>query len=326
MASSSDEEIVSDLLPLLQVYKNGRVERFLESERVPPSLQDQKTGVSSKDIKFSTNPDIYARLYIPSKFISTTEKLPLLLFFHGGAFCIESAFSLHHQRYLNALVSQANVVAVSVEYRLAPEYPLPIAYEDCWTSLQWALAHQSNKNDGHRSTFPHGFNEEPWLKDNVDFNRVFFGGDSAGANISHNLAMRRAAENVIRGICLIHPYFWGSKPINEFEINMDLVNKMWLFVCPSAKNGSDDPMINPFADDAPSMSGLGCKRVLVCVAGKDPLKDRGLLYYEGLKKSGWEGEVELFENKEDGHEFHLHNPDSESAQQLFKCIASFLNK
>ncbi|KAI3918037.1 hypothetical protein MKW92_053789 [Papaver armeniacum] len=115
MASSSDQEIVSELLPFVQVYKNGRVERFLESERVPPSVQDPKTGVSSKDIKFSTNPDISARLYIPSKFINTTEKLPLLLFFHGGAFCIESAFSLYHQRYLNALVSQANVVAVSVE-------------------------------------------------------------------------------------------------------------------------------------------------------------------------------------------------------------------
>ncbi|XP_026444352.1 2-hydroxyisoflavanone dehydratase-like [Papaver somniferum] len=212
MASSDDQEIVSELLPFVQVYKNGRVVRFLESERVPPSLQDPKTGVSSEDIKFSTNPDISARLYIPSKFIATTEKLPILLFFHGGAFCIESAFSLYHQRYLNALVSQANVVAVSVEYRLAPEYPLPIAYEDCWTSLQRALAHDQSTNDGHRCTFAQDFNEEPWLKDNVDFNRVFLGGDSAGANISHNLAMRPAAENVIRGICLIHPYFWGSKP------------------------------------------------------------------------------------------------------------------
>ncbi|KAI3833160.1 hypothetical protein MKX03_023057 [Papaver bracteatum] len=324
MASSSDQEIVSELLPFVQVYKNGRVERFLESERVPPSLQDPKTGVSSKDIKISTNPDIYARLYLASKFINTTEKLPLLLFFHGGAFCIESAFSLYHQSYLNVLVSQANVVAVSVEYRLAPEFPLPIAYEDCWTSLQWALAHNhSEKYDG---SFAHDLNEEPWLKDNVDFNTVFLGGDSAGANISHNLAMRPAAENVILGICLIHPYFWGSKPINEFEINMELATKMWLFVYPSAKNGVDNPVCNPFADDAPSMSRLGCKRVLVCVAGKDPFKDRGLLYYEGLKKSGWEGKVELFENEEEEHEFHLYSPDSESAQLLFKCIASFLNK
>ncbi|MCL7043233.1 hypothetical protein MKW94_012492 [Papaver nudicaule] len=142
----------------------------------------------------------------------------------------------------------------------------------------------------------------------------------------------RAAENhitnVIRGICLVHPFFWGSEPFGS-EIDMDfraLTEKMWSFMYPSAKR-VDDPMCNPFVPGAPSISILGCKRVLVCVAGKDPLKHRGGFYVKELKRSGWKGEeIELFESEEDEHEFHLYNPDGESAQLLFKCIASFLNK
>ncbi|KAK3013621.1 hypothetical protein RJ639_009324 [Escallonia herrerae] len=38
-------------------------------------------------------------------------------------------------------VSLARVIVVSVDYRLAPENPLPIPYEDSWASMQWVAAH-----------------------------------------------------------------------------------------------------------------------------------------------------------------------------------------
>ncbi|KAI5349778.1 hypothetical protein L3X38_002667 [Prunus dulcis] len=80
---------------------------------------DPETGVSSKDITISHNPNISARLYLPNLPQNQIQKLPILVYFHGGVFCIESAFSLHAHSYLNWLVSEAQVVAVSVEYRLA---------------------------------------------------------------------------------------------------------------------------------------------------------------------------------------------------------------
>ncbi|MCL7026337.1 hypothetical protein MKW94_021816 [Papaver nudicaule] len=78
---SSYQEIVSDLLPLLRVYKNGRVDRLIESEIVSPSLNGTNTGVSSKDITISSNPSTYAKIKIPSSKLTINEKLPLLVYF-----------------------------------------------------------------------------------------------------------------------------------------------------------------------------------------------------------------------------------------------------
>ena len=103
---------------------------------MPPSHEDPETGMSAKDITISEIPTISARLYLP-KLTQPNQKLPILVYFHGRAFIVESAFSSDHHRYLNDLVSQGQVVAVSVEYRLAPEHSLPIAYEDSWAAFHW---------------------------------------------------------------------------------------------------------------------------------------------------------------------------------------------
>ena len=138
--ASNDKEVAIEFLPLLRVYKDGLVERLIVSPIVPPSFEDPETGVSSKDITISENPTISARLYLP-KLTQPNQKLPILVYIHGGAFVIGSVFSSDHQQYLNSFVSQGRVVAVSVAYRLAPEHLLPIAYEDSWAAIQWVVSH-----------------------------------------------------------------------------------------------------------------------------------------------------------------------------------------
>ncbi|KAK9288347.1 hypothetical protein L1049_016800 [Liquidambar formosana] len=320
---SSKREVVSELLPLLRVYKDGTVERLLGSPRVPPSLDDPQNNVSSKDITISKDPNISARLYLPKISHHHYQKLPILVYFHGGGFCIESAFSFLDHRYLSILASEAKILAVSVEYRLAPEHPLPTAYEDSWAALQWVCSHSAKD----------GVVCEPWLIDHGDFDRVFIGGDSAGANIAHNIAMRAGIETLhggikIEGAFLGHPYFWGSdpigsEPVTDREENLD--SRMWKFVYPNSEWGIDDPMLNPFGPGAPSLDRLGCGRLLVCVAGKDSLRDRGVLYYNAVRESGWKGEVELFEVEGEDHAFYIYDPETENAKMMFKCLASFLS-
>lgn len=321
--ASTTKEIATELPSLIRVYTDGSVERFRDSPYVPPSLDDPKTGVSSKDVTIPQYPNISARLYLP-KLTHPNEKLPILIYYHGGAFCIESAFFLIHHRYLNSIVSQAQVVAVSVEYRQAPETPLPAAYGDSWDALEWVTSHSVHG----------GLNDkEPWLLNHVDFGRVFIGGDSSGANIVHNLAMRAGAESLrgnvkILGAFLGHPHFWSSKPIgNEPSENHEknLNSLIWDFVYPSAPFGLDNPMINPVGPGAASLAGLGCTRLLVLVAGKDQLRDRGVWYYDMVKESGWKGEVELSE-VDDTHAFHILKPDSENAKHTIQLLVSFLKK
>ncbi|MGL4584516.1 MAG: alpha/beta hydrolase, partial [Flavobacterium sp.] len=71
------------------------------------------------------------RIYKPK----VVDNLPIVLFFHGGAFIFGSPDQYDFQMY--PLVEEANVIAVSVDYRLAPEHPYPAALEDAVLALQW---------------------------------------------------------------------------------------------------------------------------------------------------------------------------------------------
>ena len=329
---SIPKELDTELLPFVRIYKDGSVERLIGSPYVPPSPQDPETGVSSKDITISLNPSISARLYLP-KLDETAQtqnqKLPILVYYHGGGFCVESAFSSDHQQFLNSLVAQAQVVAVSVEYRLAPEHRLPVAFEDSWAALQWvASASDSNSTDEDNI----GVNEEPWLVNHGDFKRVFVGGDSAGATIAHNIVMRAGAESLrggvkILGSFLTHPYFWGSEPVGSEPIeghDKALPQVVWNFTYEAAPGGIDSPCINPTGPEAPSLAGLGCSRLLVTVAEKDELRDRGVVYYDEVKKSKWEGEAEFVHVDGEDHAFHVLLFGSENSKNLIKRLASFL--
>ncbi|KAL2457742.1 putative carboxylesterase 13 [Forsythia ovata] len=315
MAANSTE-ILHDFSPLILVYKDGRVERIAGKDIVPASV-DSETGVQSKDVEISPEFDISARLYLPGT-ANPGRKLPLLVYFHGGGFLVESPFSRMYHNHLNSLVAEANVVAVSVGYRLAPEHPVPIAYEDSWLALKW-VASQST-----------GDGLEPWIQENADFDHVYLGGDSAGANIAHNMAIRFGQEKFdginLDGIFLNCPYFWGKEPIGNEGTTLyfakSYVDNLWLYSCPNT-TGLDDPLINPAMDL--SLSKLGCQKVLIYVAEKDILRERGHYYKEALRKCGWDGEVQVVEVKGEDHVFSVFFPNSENGKAMLKRVASFMN-
>ncbi|TYH55672.1 hypothetical protein ES332_D09G251200v1 [Gossypium tomentosum] len=320
---SNVKELATEVLPYIRVYKDGSVDRLVDSPIVPPCNEDPETGVSSKDIVVSKSPPISARIYLP-KHVEQSPKVPLLVYFHGGGFCFESAFSFVETKYMNRLAKQANVVVISIEYRLAPEHPLPIGYEDCWSGLQWVASHSI---DG-------GLKDEPWLSTYVDFDRLYVGGDSAGANLAHVILLRAGSEGLngvkIKGAFLTHPYFWGSKPIGSEIKNNEEREKLatcmiWHLVYPEAPGGIDNPMLNPVVAGGPSLAGLGCSRLLISVAKEDLLRDRGVSYYHAVKKSGWKGELmELVDVEGADHAFHILAHESETAMKLIQKLASFI--
>jgi alpha/beta hydrolase fold len=83
-----------------------------------------------------------------------------------------------------------------------------------------------------------------------------------------------------------------------------ITNILWKYAYPIS-NGIDDLRLNPMAKDASSLIGLNYKRMLVCWAGKDGLKEWQKAYYEAVKKSGWKGEVEMCEAEGEDHCFHI---------------------
>ncbi|PQQ20869.1 putative carboxylesterase 12 [Prunus yedoensis var. nudiflora] len=200
------------------------------------SRPDPETGVRSKDIVLSLESGLSARIFLP-KLPDPTQKLPLLVFIHGGAFVIEFPYSPLYHSHVALLTSEANVVVLSVHYRRAPEHPLPVAYEDSWEALQWAAAH-SNRNG-----------PETWLNDYVDFDHVFVGGDSAGATLTNHMVHRAGVHRLsgakIVGMILLHPYFGNEKP-----------NKLLEVIFPAC-SGLNDPRMNPGKDPKLGRLGVG---------------------------------------------------------------------
>ncbi|KAB5561246.1 hypothetical protein DKX38_006203 [Salix brachista] len=280
MDSSNSNEVVHDFSPFFRIYKNGKVERITaDTEPVPPS-NDPLTGVTTRDTVVSLENSLSVRLFIP-KITDPAQKLPLLIYIHGGAFCIERA----------------------------PEHPLPAAYDDSWAAIQWVASHVN------------GEGPESWLNEHADFDRTFLAGDSAGANIAHNMAVRAGTMNgligvKIVGMVLAHPFFVSNEP--------DSLSPVIEFIFPSVRI-YDDPRINPAGAGAAELASLGCARVLIFVAGKDELRERGVRYHEALRRSGWGGVVEIVETEGEDHVFHLLNPNSANARVMMEKVVSFIN-
>ena len=173
---------------------------------------------------------------------------------------------------------------------------------------------------------------EPWLINHGDFDHVYLGGDSAGGNIVHNIAMRTGMEPLncgikITGAFLSFPYFLGSEPIGSEPIENhreSLLYRFWMLAYPNALGGIDNPMINPWAPGGPDLARIGCGRLFVCIGEKDNLRERGFRYCEALRESGWKGELEFVEVEGEDHIFHIFKPHSDKAKSLIKRMASFI--
>ncbi|CAL5005742.1 unnamed protein product [Urochloa decumbens] len=317
-----DAEVAFEFVPVIRQYKSGRVERLLPVHPVPPSV-DAATGVASKDVTIDAATGLWARLYLPDLSArgegAQRRRLPIVLYFHGGGLVSGTAADAPEHAFLNRLAARAGALAVSVEYRLAPEHPVPACYDDAWATLLWATSS--------------GSATDPWLRDHGDAACVSVLGFSAGGNVAHNLTLRAGTEPAavprgarVEGMALVHPYFLS--PACDTATGKDWVRRklaeLWAFACGGATSGSGDPRVDPVAEGAPSLGRLGCGRVLVCLA-EDALVADGAAYYDALLASGWAAaDAELLDSRPADHEFHLREPDSAKALLLMDRLVALI--
>ncbi|MDR0224365.1 MAG: alpha/beta hydrolase [Myroides odoratus] len=104
------------------------------------------------------------------------SNLPVLMYFHGGAFIYGTPEQYDFIFYPMAIA--LNISIVSVDYRLAPEHPFPAALEDAYDALLW-VAQEADQLGGN--------------KENISIS-----GSSAGGTIAASLAhMARDKQEVI---------------------------------------------------------------------------------------------------------------------------------
>ncbi|XP_057787450.1 probable carboxylesterase 2 [Salvia miltiorrhiza] len=300
--ASATKEIAIEMPPYFRLFTDGTIERLPPPINTPPS-DDPDAAVRSKDVIIDPDTGVSVRIFAP-RHRAPPQKLPLVVYIHGGAFCMGAASSPPFHNFISKLVEKGNLIAVSVDYRLAPENPLPIPFDDSWTAFQWIAGHAD------------GGGADPWLNEYADFRRVFIGGESAGATIANDVAIRAGVRRFggveILGIFLVHPFF-GNKH----------VDKVYKILCPTSSGRDDDPRLNPAVDSR--IREMPGRRVIFFVAEKDFLRDRGRAYYEGLKKSEWSGEVEIMESEGEGHCFHLFSPNTDKAAAITDRLLAFFN-
>jgi acetyl esterase len=68
----------------------------------------------------------------------SAQRLPLVLYAHGGGFVFGDLDS--HDRVCRRLALMANAAVLSVDYRRAPEHPAPAAVDDLFSVARWAAA------------------------------------------------------------------------------------------------------------------------------------------------------------------------------------------
>ncbi|KAH0855527.1 hypothetical protein HID58_007935 [Brassica napus] len=89
--------------------------------------------VVSKDITVNRSKSTWMRLYVPTAALNggvSSEKLPLVVYYHGGGFATGSVDFYPHHDFCNLMARELNAVFASPSYRLAPVNRLPAAYDD----------------------------------------------------------------------------------------------------------------------------------------------------------------------------------------------------
>jgi acetyl esterase/lipase len=89
--------------------------------------------------------------YVPPSYLETPDnhRYPVVVNFHGGGFTLGTATD--DARWASTVINITEAVFVSVEYRLAPEYPFSVGVEDGTDALIYVASHADElRLDPHR--------------------------------------------------------------------------------------------------------------------------------------------------------------------------------
>jgi acetyl esterase len=232
-----------------------------------------------------------ARLYAPSH-----ERLPLLLYLHGGGFVIGNLET--HDSLCRQLASRSQGAVVALDYRLAPEHRFPVAVEDAWAAMRWLSKDESLGLDG---------------------SRLCVGGDSAGGTLAAVCALH--ARDISLPLALQLLITPGTAPHADTPSHrryaegylLEARGIEWFFDHYLEAERRTDWRFAPLLADDLADVAPAC----VMLAEADPLVDEGIAYADRLRAAGVDVELELTRGVT--HDFIKLGralPEAVSAQQI----------
>lgn len=263
------------LQPTLGTPINNFLQMSFDSMKTPPGIK-----VTKRTIRGYQNGLVNLTIFEPS---DTTEKLPCLVYYHGGAFSMKA--SPHHKTLICEYALRTPCKVVFVDYHLVPKHPFPCAVEDAYQSYCTVVENAETLN--------------------IDHHKIAVGGDSAGGNLATVVCLLARDRNVpIPSFqFLIYPCTDARQITTSMQEYTDtpiwnsvLNKKMWERYL---KNGF--PISKEYASPIEAESLQHCPPTFIEVAEFDCLHDEGIAYAKKLQE--FEVPVELVETKQTFHAF-----------------------
>ncbi|KAL4805234.1 alpha/beta hydrolase fold-3 domain protein [Aspergillus unguis] len=258
--SSKNAAIVPSLVGspehLRMIMKDLKVRAARLTKAITEGLAVQDVQVSTSD-----NSMITVRVYDPEL---AQKPCPVVLYIHGGGWTLGDLEG--EDGTCRAMCVQCSVVVVSVDYRLAPEFPYPIGLNDCWDALNWVSV--------------------PYLSS-----------EQKAAVLTHrardaNLSIKGQVLR-IPSLCHIHHYPPGLhiRSMEELKDGPLLLKKsMELFYRYYNPPDPSDPSVSPLL----SKDFSDLPRTYMQIAGMDPLRDEALAYVDKLIDAGVDVTVDIY--------------------------------
>jgi len=216
--------------------------------------------------------NIPVRIYIPEG----SGDFPVVSFFHGGGFALMNLDT--HDEICRQLCAKSQSVVMSVDYRLAPEYPYPMGPNDCVLATKWMIENAKNYRG--------------------DNSRMAVAGDSAGGYMAIWVAQRFKKEDIpLKAQLLIYPvtdhYTSNHRSWEE--------NKEGFILTPEAMKWYWDLFLNDSTkyDEASLLRTgdfSGFPPTLVITCQYDVLRDEGKAFADKLEAAGVPTMHKNFEN------------------------------
>jgi acetyl esterase len=240
--------------------------------RIVTGLPDRRAHIEETTIDLPGR-RLMLRVHRPK---NAGQKLPLIISFHGGAFIAGTAAQ---NDWLNShLAARCPAVVVSVEYRLAPQHPLPQPVEDGYDTLV-RLAE----------------NAFGW---DIDPTTIAVMGESAGGTIAALAALRTRKDGPpLRAQVLNYPGTDWTETMADYPSIAENADNPTLPLSRlrAARRLSVPPSLDPRTVSPVKYEDLaGLPPTHVVTAGLDPLADHGRRYVERLREDGTDARLTCY--------------------------------
>ena len=200
----------------------------------------------------------------------TEEKLPVILYLHGGGWILGGKESF--DMLIKKLAVFTNSTVIFPDYSRSPEVQYPTALNEIYAVLEYIFQN------------PEEFNIDP--------QRIAIAGDSAGANMATVTALRAINKNGPKILfeCLFYPVTNSDMDTKSYDLFKDgpwlskkAMEWFWEAYVPDKKL-RDDIYISPLKAEEEDLSKL--PRTLIITAENDVLRDEGEAYARKLDSAG----------------------------------------